>query len=625
MKMSFKNIAFIGALFVLFAGFAAAADITGFTVTLVGPADGNWNASAAGTLNFTFNVTQAIAPSACYLFTNYSANTTGSWGISSSNQTTISNGSVQLGISNYSLPGNGTVKWNVNCTTANGTYSNFSASNYTLNFDNSQPIITMLSPANGTYVNRTTVVGGAIGNMTFQFNVTGINVTYGANKVWCTIFEGANYNHTTLANTSFGATRTEHLQIPQNQSTLFNVTCTTPAFVNGSNGTTLANGIVVRAFYVNPLVPTIRTPASNASWVNSAYLALNFTNNHTFFYNESKYLNCSLYFNTTYNQSNATVGPNKTSQAFTISTGAGWDGWWQLNVTCTDVAGNMGYNDSWFLGLDRSVNYSGAPWLGSNFSGAADSSAFHWAYWTDVRNLSGFIFASNYSGSWANDSWVALYAGTDIVTGNYSNVTKTISGSIGQNPSYYICVNDSLNNWGCTPMTQLTVLTTTTGGTGSTPTATPTPTTTSTPAPTGTPTYRPTTTPTLAPTGTATAGPEVSGEQPTATLETPVSEARARAEVSTAQEAIALAKTQGVSSPEAERLLALAQQALTDGQYALALENAQLAQNALATAKTGAKGGVAGGVDFTLVAVIIVLVLIGAAYLFYSRKKKKGM
>ncbi|MFH0973648.1 MAG: hypothetical protein V1817_02590, partial [Candidatus Micrarchaeota archaeon] len=184
---------------------------------------------------------------------------------------------------------------------------------------------------------------------------------------------------------------------------------------------------------------------------------------------------------------------------------------------------------------------------------------------------------------------------------------------------------DSLGNWGCTPMVVFLITSNTVGGGGSTPTPTPCATPTSTTAPTSAPTGMPTYRPTAAPTGAATATPEVPGEQPTAApTAAVVSETRARAGVSAAQEAIALAKTQGVNAPEAERLLALAQQALNNGQYALALENAQLAQNALQQAQA-AGGAAAGGIDLTLVGVIIIVVLAGAAYLYSTRKKRKGM
>jgi hypothetical protein len=169
-----------------------------------------------------------------------------------------------------------------------------------------------------------------------------------------------------------------------------------------------------------------------------------------------------------------------------------------------------------------------------------------------------------------------------------------------------------------------------TGG-GSTPTPCATPTATPTPTVAPRSTYAPTSTPRVTPGEETPAAP---AEQPTGTPPAGdtgvVSEARARASVSTVQESLALAKRQGVNAPEAERLLALAQQALNEGRYAQALENARLAQNALDAAKAlaaaaEAKRGVAGGVDWKLVIAIIIVVLVAAGYLYYARSKKRGL
>ncbi len=615
----FFGIAFLGVL--LLSGFAAAAyyDIN---VSLTGPVNGNWNATTAANFTFKF-ITQMANATYCSLYTN----ATGAWGASSSNNSVMVNNTATNYISNFTIPTNGTIIWNVNCSTLNGTYTNFSASNYTFDFDNSQPIVTITSPASPAYVNRTTTYGygSGIGNTTIAFTVTGLA---SSSRVNCSVFMNNSANHTNSTLTANGVTRIEYLQVPNATVAIFNVTCWT--LVGNIVGSYATNqSLYLYGSYNNPLINRILTPASNKSWVSSNYLTLNFSTNNSdsiiAAFNASSRLNCSLYLNNTYNATNSSVYPNiHDSSSFVLSTGAGYDGYWQLNFTCADVAGNIGYNDSWLLGLDRSVNYT---WNATNYTGYT-TSILHSVYWTDVRNLSGFIFASNYTGAWVNDSWVPLYAATsDIVLANYSNVTKTIAGSTGDVLGYYVCANDSLGNWECTPTHSFTVFTHTDLGGGYTPTTTPTatPTPTSTPAPTGAPTYAPTSTPTIAPTGTATATPEATVEQPTITPAA-VSETRARAGVSTAQEAIALAKTQGVSAPEAERLLALAQQELNNGQYSLALQNAQLAQNALQQAQAaGGVSGAAGGIDLTIVGVIIIIVLAGAAYFYYTRNKRKGL
>ncbi|MCX6768049.1 MAG: hypothetical protein NTY90_04975, partial [Candidatus Micrarchaeota archaeon] len=80
----------------------------------------------------------------------------------------------------------------------------------------------------------------------------------------------------------------------------------------------------------------------------------------------------------------------------------------------------------------------------------SDSLKFY-ANWTDVKNLSGYIFSWNATGSWANDSAVAF---TTVLTSNWSNATKTIPSSAdGQAVGWMIYANDSSGNWNATPTT----------------------------------------------------------------------------------------------------------------------------------------------------------------------------
>jgi len=67
----------------------------------------------------------------------------------------------------------------------------------------------------------------------------------------------------------------------------------------------------------------------------------------------------------------------------------------------------------------------------------------HSVNWMDNINLSGYIFSSNYSGSWTNDTWITM-----IGTSNWSNVTKT--GSTIGVWGWGIYANDSYNEWNYT-------------------------------------------------------------------------------------------------------------------------------------------------------------------------------
>ncbi|MEM0475883.1 MAG: hypothetical protein QW343_03760, partial [Candidatus Norongarragalinales archaeon] len=309
--MSFKQLLFLGVLCVLFAGFAVAGSYD-INVSLLGPANGNWNATVSS-LNFTFIPMWQDSISSCDLYTN----ATGTWALSSSNQTPMKN-NTQNGIYNFTIPTNGTIIWNIKCwnsTTANYSGNATDMQNYTLNFDNSQPIITVLSPANNSYANRTTTYGGGIGNMTFLINVTGINATHGANLVNCSVKLNNTANHTNSTTTAYGVERIEYLQIPENSTTRFNVSCTTPAGVTAYN-----DSMYYRGIYYNPRIYNITTPYYNMSWVSTAYTTVNFSNNHTLtptYQTDGGFLNCSLYLNSTYNQTNSSVYNNTGNTWFT--------------------------------------------------------------------------------------------------------------------------------------------------------------------------------------------------------------------------------------------------------------------------------------------------------------------
>jgi hypothetical protein len=74
----------------------------------------------------------------------------------------------------------------------------------------------------------------------------------------------------------------------------------------------------------------------------------------------------------------------------------------------------------------------------------------HSVNWTDDTNLSGYIFSSNYSGSWANDSFV-------VITGvsNWSNVTKAMPNSLATF-GWRVYANNSGNAWNETGIQTIT-------------------------------------------------------------------------------------------------------------------------------------------------------------------------
>lgn len=78
---------------------------------------------------------------------------------------------------------------------------------------------------------------------------------------------------------------------------------------------------------------------------------------------------------------------------------------------------------------------------GHNSTLVSDPCMFY-SKWTDETGLSGYIFGTNNTGSWVNETWASL-------SGNpaWANVTKTLSSSIGVRVEYQFWCNDTSNNW----------------------------------------------------------------------------------------------------------------------------------------------------------------------------------
>jgi len=88
--------------------------------------------------------------------------------------------------------------------------------------------------------------------------------------------------------------------------------------------------------------------------------------------------------------------------------------------------------------------------LGTNTTLAGQPCQFS-CKWTDNVGLSGFIFGTNNTGLWINETWTAL-------SGNpaWSNVTKTLNSTVGIYIAYRFWANDTSNNWADTGLTFFT-------------------------------------------------------------------------------------------------------------------------------------------------------------------------
>jgi hypothetical protein len=83
--------------------------------------------------------------------------------------------------------------------------------------------------------------------------------------------------------------------------------------------------------------------------------------------------------------------------------------------------------------------------VGTNSTLAGQPCEFY-TLWNDNTNVSGFIFGTNNTGSWTNDTWVAFSAFYNS-TAAWSNVTKTLNSTINVVIQWQIWCNDTGNNW----------------------------------------------------------------------------------------------------------------------------------------------------------------------------------
>jgi len=82
--------------------------------------------------------------------------------------------------------------------------------------------------------------------------------------------------------------------------------------------------------------------------------------------------------------------------------------------------------------------------------------------WADETNVSGFIFRTNNTGSWINDTWTSTWSGWATTKSAWANVTKTLNSTIGLVVSYQWLCNDTINGWNSTTIQNLTTTSDTT-------------------------------------------------------------------------------------------------------------------------------------------------------------------
>jgi hypothetical protein len=136
------------------------------------------------------------------------------------------------------------------------------------------------------------------------------------------------------------------------------------------------------------------------------------------------------------------------------------DSWTKINSAQMMVQNNIrGSGGDWklvrraYLIVDYSVITDPPPTysnLSYNNTVAGQPTIFS-CLWTDNIGLSGFIFSSTITGSWANDTWKSL-SGVSA----WSKVTKYLPSSIGTVVQYKFYANDTSDNWSQTALDSLT-------------------------------------------------------------------------------------------------------------------------------------------------------------------------
>ncbi len=81
----------------------------------------------------------------------------------------------------------------------------------------------------------------------------------------------------------------------------------------------------------------------------------------------------------------------------------------------------------------------------------AEQPTLFYVKWTDNVGLSGYIFGTNNTGTWTNDTWTPMSGIT-----NWSNITKILNSTSGSVIQWTVWANDTSNNWNNTGIHTLT-------------------------------------------------------------------------------------------------------------------------------------------------------------------------
>lgn len=128
----------------------------------------------------------------------------------------------------------------------------------------------------------------------------------------------------------------------------------------------------------------------------------------------------------------------------------------QWRIYYNDTYGNVNGTSihTFMVGDITAPTYSD---VGTNTTQAGAVCLFY-TKWTDETNLTagGYIFGTNNTGTFANDTWTQFPTGG---TSDWSNATKTLNSTVGYRIEWQIWINDTTNNWNNTGLRYFTTVT----------------------------------------------------------------------------------------------------------------------------------------------------------------------
>jgi peptidylprolyl isomerase len=102
------------------------------------------------------------------------------------------------------------------------------------------------------------------------------------------------------------------------------------------------------------------------------------------------------------------------------------------------------------VGGPASVSSLTYSYVSSNSTVVGSSCTFS-TLWTDEANVSGYIFETNNTGAFVNDTWTPFSHFVSPTSSN-ATVTKTLDSTIGDVVQWRFLCNDTDNNWNAVPM-----------------------------------------------------------------------------------------------------------------------------------------------------------------------------